>query len=177
MARIINPGLRIPVTNKVVVPTSASIYAGVEGTLKKIGFIQEISYDSTRTVERIREISATRAGRVIEQVPKPEDMTVRCSGLALYESNSLSQLCGENEPFFALNHQYIPFDVEILEYHPISSVTPRGFKVVLQGCWLSQYSHPLRIRDMYITESASLQPTSISSEPYDGSEDVEDRDW
>jgi hypothetical protein len=160
---VIMPGVKIPTTNKVVIPTSITISIG-GGPNPIVGFIQDLTFDTTRRIERVRELSATRAGRIREQVPAPEDITVTGTGFCLYESNVLKQIAyqGTVQPitdvWFALTNQCIPFDVFIEETHPL---TNEGFLITLEQCWLARYSHPIRIGDLMISETFDLQPQGV----------------
>ena len=157
------PGVRIPETNKVVVITSITVF-DTEG--QEIGFIQELSPSSTRRVERIRDLSATRAGRVIEQVPSPEDLTVTGRGLCLYEQSVLRLITGfkpENtyDVWFALTHQFIPFNVVVDVKHP---VTNKGWYIMFSRCWLTSYGVTYRVGELFVAETFTFQPSELISD-------------
>ena len=163
---IIMPGVKIPESNQVVVPTSTSILDDVG---EEIGFISDISEDVTRRIERIREISASRAGRVREMVPGPEDLSLSGTGFALYESNVLlglsKNVVSPKEIFRALSHQWTPFSVEITDIHPASGL---GIVVTYSGCMIERYGRASRIGDLLITETFSIQAQSVNTEPLNG---------
>ena len=157
------PGVKIPTTNRVVIPTS--ILISIAGSA--VGFIQDLTYDTSRTIERIRELNAPRAGRVVEQVPGVENITANGTGFCLYESNVISRIAkgatmsSITDVFFTITSQYIPFDVFITETHPL---TGSGFRVTLENCWLVRYSHPVRVGDLMISETFEIQPQAVNSE-------------
>ncbi len=156
------PGVKIPESNKVVVATSISV---LNSDGEEIGFIQELSPSSTRRVERIRDLSATRAGRVIEQIPSPEDISLTGRGLCLYEKSALKLITGYSpeghDVWFAITHQYIPFDIKVTTIHP---ATKKGWYIVFENCWLASYSTTYRVGELFIAETFTIQPSSISSD-------------
>lgn len=157
------PGVKIPTTNRVVIPTS--ILISIAGA--PVGFIQDLTYDTSRRVERIRELNAPRAGRIVEQIPSPEDITANGTGFCLYESNVISRIAkgatmsSITDVFFTITSQYIPFDVFLTETHPL---TGSGFRVTLENCWLVRYSHPIRVGDLMISETFEIQPQAVNTE-------------
>ena len=163
MAPVFMPGVKIPLKNKIIIPSSTLI--SIAGAT--VGFIQDLTYDTSRRVERIRELNAPRAGRVVEQVPSPEDITANGTGFCLYESNVISRIAkgatmaGITDVFFTITSQYIPFDVFITETHPL---TGAGFRIILENCWLVRYSHPIRVGDLMISETFEIQPQAVNSE-------------
>jgi hypothetical protein len=158
-------GVMIPKTNKVVIVPSITIY-GNDG--KEIGFITDFTPDSARRVERIRHASFTDAGRVIEQVPAPEDLTLRVTGFSLYQSSMIGRLAHgvpELEPdllFVSLNEQAYPFTLEMSHTHPDD--TSQMFRLIFGECWMTAFSHPWSIRNLYIAQTATLQPSWIEFE-------------
>jgi len=159
---LVAPGLSLPATNKVIVPSSTTIL--IDGSI--IGFIQELSEDSGRTVDRVRELSGSRAGKVVEQVPGVENVTLRGTRFCLYEGNPVTEFLKEqgevDGPIFAITQQYIPFDVRVEERHPNSSADKKGFYVVFGECWFTRAAHSLRIGDLHIIDSFDLQPKEIA---------------
>lgn len=157
-------GVRIPSSNQVIVTSGIDIYSGNV----KLGFIVSISLEGSRRVERIRELRAWTAGRIVEQVPGPEDLTIRANGYALYTKTLLGLLTRGTVPtpppdiFHSLNLQYLPFDIHVEEIHPVDPT--KKIKVVYGGCYITSYSHPIAIRDLYITETATLQPQYVLTE-------------
>lgn len=166
-------GVKIPEQNKLIISTSITI---LDTDNTEIGFITELSYSTTRRVERIRMLYATAAGRVVEQVPAPEDLTLTVNGFALYEQTLPGALTEGTENhagkiFHALNTQYIPFNITIEETHPVTNDTV----VVLFGdCWMTDFSHPMRLADVYITETATVQPSYVKTlEASDGTTELD----
>lgn len=155
------PGVRIPTTNNVIIPPSISILS-MDG--QEIGLISDIDITSTRRVERIRVVKASAAGRVVEQTPAPEDLSIRCTGFALYTSTLIGSLIkgseGANAVFHSLNTQYQLFWIKVKEVHPVSQKT-----IITQygDCWLTDYSHPISIRNLYIAETATVQPSWVKT--------------
>lgn len=151
-------GVKIPEQNKLIIIPSITIY---DTDNVEIGFITDLTPDSTRNVERIRILYAGAAGRVVEQVPGVEDWTIRCTGFALYEQTlpgALTQGTGANKIFHSLNSQYIPFKITIEEVHPITGDT---ITTEFGDCWLTAYSHPISVRNLHVAETATIQPAWV----------------
>lgn len=151
-------GVKIPTDNKVIVTTSISI---LDNDNREIGFITEFTYDTTRRVERIRVLYAGAAGRVVEQVPGPEDLTLRCTGFSLYDQTlpgALTQGTDTNKIFHALASQFNPFKISVEQIHPVTDDT---ITIEFGGCWISDFSHPIRQADLYVAETATIQPSWI----------------
>ena len=170
------PGLSIPKVNVVVVPTLITIFS--EG--KQIGFVTDLTYDSTRRAERIRHCNFADAGRIIEQVPSPTDFTLRCTGFCLYASSLLSRIAGgatgqedaaripsEADAGTLANHpdwlnSYL-FTIEEVIRHPNSSKASGGMKYgyIYGDCVVTDFSHPMSRANMIISETVTLQPTWV----------------
>ena len=155
-------GLATPDTNIIVVPFSISIVVGID----EIGFIDRIDYATRRTVDRKRHLNQSDAGRVIEQVPLPEDMTLTATGLGLYNSSILGRLTGQapgrsDDSLYALFHtlhsQAHPFNVEVQAVHPAD--TNQKFTILYGECWLTDFGMPINIGDSSIAETATIQPS------------------
>lgn len=157
-------GVMIPKTNKIIVTTSITIY-GHDG--KIMGYITDFTPDSARRVERIRHASFADAGRVIEQVPAPEDLTLRVTGFALYESSLVGRISRgvpEQEPdtvFFSLNDQSYPFTIELEHKHPADA--GNTYQILFGECLLTAHSHPWAIRNLYIAQTATVQPAWVET--------------
>lgn len=164
MSPIAGIGVRIPSQNQIVISTGITIYSGN----KEIGFILSMSLEGSRRVERARELRAWTAGRVVEQILGPEDLTIRASGYALYQKNILGLLTQGTQPvpppsiFHSLNLQYIPFDIHVEEVHPVN--TAKRVKVIYGNCQITSYTHPIAIRDLYVTETCNIQPAYVLTE-------------
>jgi hypothetical protein len=157
-------GVRLPESNKIVIPTSVSIRnkLGLE-----VGFVSDINPETTRRVERIRALKASAAGRVLEQCPAPEDTTIRCTGFALYTYTIMGLLTegveGCPKVYHALNTQHIQFNVKVEEDHPHPDVEDKII-TVYGDCWITNYGRTLSIRNLYITETCVIQPSWILTE-------------
>ena len=165
-------GVAIPNGNRVVISTTIDV---LDDTANPIGFVQSLNRTDTRRVDRIRHLGAVEAGRTIEQAPGPEDLTLRVTGFALYSEGvankrgmlfeRLVPLVGEelgsltpNILLKSLHSQVIPFEVTERWTQPAS----RNVSSVLYGdCLLTNFTHPVNITTITITEEAQLQPTFI----------------
>lgn len=163
-------GVQIPDSNQVVITTNISI---LNHDNEAVGFITDFTPETTRNVERIRVIAASTAGRVVEQVPGPEDLTIRATGFAIYDYTLLGLLTegigtSPEKIFHCLNTQYIPFNISIEETHPQD--TGKVITTIFGNCWLLNYSHPISIRNLYIAETATIQPSYCHTESHQGDE-------
>ena len=156
--------LATPDTNIIVVPFSISIIA--DGAAVEIGFIDRIDYATRRTVDRKRHLCQSDAGRVVEQVPLPEDMTLTATGLGLYNSSIIGRLTGQApgrkiESAYALFHtlhsQAYPFEIEVQAVHPGDD--NQKFTIIYGECWLTDFGMPINIGDSSIAETATIQPS------------------
>lgn len=158
-------GVGLPPSNKVVIPFSVTIYDLLGN---EIGFITDLSYETSRRVERIRHLNAFDAGRIIEQSPAPEDFSVSCTGFSLYTDDLanpqsvIGRLTKETgiAVFEALNQQKIPFNIVKEVVHP---ATGKGFQTIFYECWLSRYSETFATRNVVVTASATVQPSYVES--------------
>lgn len=158
-------GVGIPPTNKVVIPFSLTIY-DLEGN--EVGFMTDLTYDTSRRVERIRHLNAFDAGRIIEQAPAPEDYTASCVGFTLYTGDLanpqsvIGRLTKETgiAVFECLNQQRIPFNVVKEVVHPATGI---GYQTIFYECWLTRYSETFAVRNVVVTANASIQPTYVES--------------
>jgi len=159
-------GIGLPQSNKVISPLSLTIF-DLQGN--EVGFITDLSYETTRTVERIRHLNAFDAGRIIEQVPVPENFTVSGTGYSLYTDrlsnpqSVIGRLTQElrEAVFEVLNAQRIPFNVvkEVSNFQTGITV-----KTIFFDCWLTRFSEGFSVRNAVVTASFSFQPSYIESE-------------
>lgn len=158
-------GVGIPPSNKVIIPFSLTIY-DLEGN--EVGFITDLSYDTSRRVERIRHLNAFDAGRIIEQAPSPEDYTLSATGFSLYTNDLanpqsvIGRLTKETgiAVFECLNQQKIPFNIVKEVVHP---ATGTGYQTIFYECWLTRYSEAFATRNVVVTGTASIQPSYVES--------------
>jgi len=174
-------GVKIPKDSRIIIPTSATVF---DEDGNEIGLITEVSYTTGRTVERVRHINHSDAGRIVEQVPGVEDPELSVVGYALYGSGIMGRLyktadSGQSngimppDVFRVLSQQYIPFDIEVVEQHP---TTGDAVITLYIGCWISSFEHAVRIGDVTIAETVRIQPSAVevtigsnkTSEPQEG---------
>ena len=163
------PGVKTPETNRIVIPPSITIF---DENGDEIGFLVDLTEDCTRRLERIRAFSFAQAGRVLQIVPSPEDLSLSGTGIALYESNVLSRIAGPvidpKEVFRALSHQWQPFAIEIEERHPIGAGTIpggiKGMRYTYDGCMFERFGRSTRISDLFISESWSAIAKEITTD-------------
>ena len=168
-------GLKVPESNLIVVPFSISIV--IDGV--DVGFIDRLDYTTRRRADRIRHLSMHDAGRVIAQVPFPEDMSLAASGFGLYNSTLIGRITGQatgipSEVLFALYHtlnaQVYPFDIELNGKHPTSGTE---FVVTYGECWLTDFGKPVNITNSSIVETVTIQPSWTETEQIGGGKEVE----
>jgi hypothetical protein len=126
-----------------------------------IGFITGFTPSQNRSTERIRHISHADAGRVIEQAPKPEDVSITVNGFALYntvdEKGNLAQRLGAWNPrgaFASLQEQQYGFTLIVVEKNPKTGETADVREY--QDCWLQTYSKPISVGNATVSDSATI---------------------
>lgn len=152
----------VPDTNLAVVSSSVDVF-DTDGL--NIGFMQQITRTDTRQVTRIRHLDSFDAGRIVEQVPMPEDLSLNVMGFALYNRGSdkqslINRIGGSGSARFkSLNSQQIPFNLLEEWTHP-ANPNNRGQTYYL-GCWLTNYSRPINIGTVTVAETATIQPSWV----------------
>lgn len=156
----------IPRTNLVIPTPLITVYATSAGGVE-VGYVSDLNYTTTRRAERVRHLNFTDAGRVIEQVPAPEDLTLNATGFALFKSTLLGRIIeggtdaeGANKVFHSLNTQKYPFDIEVYAEHP---ATGDKVLVIFLGCWVTNFASPISIRNVFIAQTVTLQPSNIKT--------------
>jgi len=131
-----------------------------------IGFITGFTPSQTRATEKIRHISHADAGRVVEQAPKPEDVSVSVNGFALYntveEKGTLVQRLGGWNPrraMASLQEQNVGFSLLVIDKDPKTDETVDAREY--QDCWLQSYSKPVNIGQATVSETATIVPSRI----------------
>lgn len=126
-----------------------------------IGYITQFNPSKTRATERIRHISSADAGRVLEQAPRPEDISINITGYSLYndqEDGSLVQrLVGSSanisKAFASLEEQKEGFDIIVVTRDP---ETKKAVDVkIYQDVWLQNQNEPINIAQATVQETAT----------------------
>lgn len=127
----------------------------------EIGFISQINPSASRATERIRMLGSADSGRVIEQAPRPEDLTLSVSGFALKnnvnEKGTLVQRLGAWNPLQAmssLSEQHIGFKIIVVERDPVTKKAMDAREY--DDCWLQSFNRPYNISGATITDSANI---------------------
>lgn len=163
-------GVSIPDTNRAVLSTSFDIY-DQDGQL--VGYCTNVERTDNRPTVPLRHNSSSDAGRVIEQVPNPEEVKLRIVGYALYNKADLSGTIphyslaarlslgtgttggfGGRYLFKSINSQKTPFTIRVEEVHPSTLAKSVTYYV---GCMLENYSKPQNIGTITISETASVR--------------------
>jgi len=153
-------GVGVGSTHQTVITTSIDIYANGE----KIGFAQDINETSDRPTTRIRHLNAKDAGRVIEQAPGVEDISLTITGFAVYnKANSLIQQLAGRDNFGkaggvikCLNDQKIPFDIKKVTLHPSLGAEDKETVEKFGGCMITRYSRPIGLAGVTISDSVDI---------------------
>lgn len=155
------PTVGIPESNEAQISTSLSIFVGNE----EIGFIESFAPSSTRTIQRLRELSASSGGRVIEMVPHTEDSRITISGYCIYKEKAqylFKRVQPDNvtddKTFISLMSQRVPFDIVEKATHP-----GRDAEVVMvyAGCWCADWSKSVNIANAIIGENLTVEVQAI----------------
>lgn len=171
------PGLKVPERNRIIVTPAITILS--EG--QEIGFITDITPETTRRVERIRHLNFADAGRIVEQVPAPSDFTLRVNGFSLYASTLMARISGqrtgdeetpdvtETDPGgIILVENWLDsllFDVNWVIKHPTKDNV--NYTVIFGDCVMVSHSQTVSIRNLYVTATATIQPTWLRVVPGD----------
>ncbi len=150
-------GVSFPRSNRVVNAATIDI---LDDRGFRIGFVVEIGESGTRRVEKVRELSSTTAGRVIEQAPGVEDITLSLNGYSLYDrsltdrGSLIHRLGGAMAAAKSLTGQREPFHLVVAEVHPGS-----GERNVTRyfDCWLTSFSRTRNINTTIQIDRASCQ--------------------
>lgn len=154
-------GVSIPESNQVVISTTVDVLDD-EGF--NIGFLQNINRTDDRPTDAIRHLDASDAGRMLEQAPGVENNTLTLTGFALYNTgvnrrSLLNRIIGaSSSPFRSLNSQQIPFEITEQWTHPASNA--RG-QTLYGDCMLTNYSRPVNIGNITISETANVKCTWV----------------
>ena len=170
----------IPPTNLAVISSSIDILLGGDN----IGFVSQLNTNQTRGVDRVRHLDAADAGRIVEQVPLPEDATINATGFALYNKSStqrqtlLNRMSATKDvnrdgalggAFVSLNQQHIPIDLVRSWNHPMQGSSNGNVgdssvqKVFYFDCYITSYSTPINIGTATIAETVTLQVGYVDS--------------
>lgn len=153
-------GVVIPTENQGLISTSIDIF-DQEGL--NIGFLQQNTRNDNRPTTRIRHLDRLDAGRVVEQMPSPEEVGLSINGMALYDVGAIrksifQRIAGvSGNAFRSLNSQFIPFNVREEWVHP-SNPAQKGRTLYL-GNWLNTFTRPINIGTAQVAETAT---TSVS---------------
>ena len=149
---------------KVLLSTSIDI---IDELGNGIGYISQITPASSRPSTRIRGLGSRDAGRVLEQAPSPEDVTVQATGFALYrrpKAGSIIERLATNQGvgfnvIASLEEQKIGFKIRIRQVDPKTNVDLEIIEY--QDCWLINHSTPFNIATATVSETVSINVSRI----------------
>jgi len=166
-------GVGIGAENRATITTSYDVF-DADGNL--IGYVSEMSRTDTREITRVRHLSSHDAGRVIEMVPGPDNISLKCTGFALYNKSeqsgdlphySLAARLGGmtgTEMFKSLNSQRVPFNIRMEETHPATGAVSRTYYF---GCMLKSYAKPVSISGgggaVTVAETADIEVAVVDN--------------
>lgn len=125
-----------------------------------IGFIQSFNESHNRPTTLIRHLSSADAGRVIEQAPSPDTVTLAVSGFNIYnkqEDGSLIQRLGGGSTQKAmkmLEEQKAGFSLLIVHRYPATNEVVDA--IIYQDCWITSQSTPVSVGTVTIAQSANI---------------------
>jgi hypothetical protein len=129
-----------------------------------IGFLQQLSRTDARPTTPIRHLDSSDAGRMIEQSPFVESNTLNVTGLALYNTgidrrSLLNRIAGVGAAKFrSLNSQHEPFEITERWTHPGTQAVG---STLYGDCYLTNYTRPVNIGTVNITETANITATWV----------------
>ena len=136
----------------------------------EIGYVTNFEPSTQRRVDRQRHLNAADAGRVVELTHGAEDVSLRVVGFTLYQPGYHGLVSGNlidrlfrpdstaDAVFTILNKQAIPFDLYVIEEHPI---THKGKTVVYQGCKVQSWSGAYQINQAWVAETVSIVVSNV----------------
>lgn len=154
-------GVSIPESNQVVISTTVDV---LDDQGFNIGFIQQISRTDARPTTPIRHLDSSDAGKILEQSPGVETNQLNVTGLALYNLGTdrrslLNRMVGSgSSKFRSLNSQQLPFELSERWTHP---ATRLAGETLYGDCMLTNYTRPVNIGTVTITETANITATWI----------------
>lgn len=138
----------------------------LDGGLNAIGFINQINSSKSRPTTRIRHISSKDAGRVLEQAPGNEDITLTLGGFALYndvdQKGSLAQRLGGWNPLLALEsltEQHVGFSLIRTDVHPKDRVIVNAKE--WYDCWYQSESDPVVMGTATVLQQVTIFPSGV----------------
>jgi len=149
-------GVSLPESNQAIISTSVDVF-DQDGF--NLGFLESMTRTDARPTTPIRHLDARDAGRIIEQAPQPETVTLAVTGFALYNRSQFRNSIMHRLPgaaganFRSLNSQGIPF--ELVEEWEQPATRVRGRNVYLD-CYLTNYTRPVNIGTVTIAETANI---------------------
>lgn len=162
-------GVGLTDSNRALISTAVDLY-DEDGQL--VGYATGIERTDRRTVTKVRHLSSADAGRVVEQVPSPEDVVLRVTGFALFNKQDLSgriphySLAGRLSRgtgnagfggvylFKSLNSQKFPFTLKEENVHPQTLARATTF---YHNCMLTDYTKPMNLGTVTVAETCSVQ--------------------
>lgn len=156
-------GVSIPESNQVVISTSIDV---LDDLGFNIGFVQQINRNDARETQPIRHLDSVDAGRILEQAPAPENVTMNFNGFALYNlgvdnRSLLNRIAGSaGSAFKSLNSQAIPFEVSEAWTHPATGL--RG-QSLYGDVMLTSYSRPVNLGTVTISESCACRVSWVET--------------
>lgn len=173
-------GVGIPRSNQVIISTSVTIWTrdpDSENEYLEVGYLENLSIRRSRNATRVRHLNFKTAGRVLEQVPSPEDLTATGRGFGLYTSTLAGRLSNHfavNDTFKAsvvfnsLNSQKWYFNVIDCAVHPgdfmpssNAASKSRAVVTIYGDCWLTNFNTTKDIKNVAVAEDVTFQPSWI----------------
>jgi len=149
-------GVNFPSRNRVISSTTLDVYDD-EGHI--IGFVLSFNETQSRPVQKIRHLSSTDAGRVIETTPNVEEISLTVTGYSLYdisltEKGSLIHRMGSAmKALKSLQSQAESFNLARTETHPSSGEMVRD---VYFDCWFTNFTRNRAIGTLVQADSANI---------------------
>ena len=155
------PGVGIPTGNKSLTSYSVDIYNTSTG--EQIGFAQSVAHTDNRTVEKIRQLNSLDAGKVVEQVPRPSDVEITVTQMALFEKDLMDffKFNQADDNFDFLNNQFEPFTIVSAQRGKNSSGVTQEIQTIYYGCMITRTNKTWSIDKATILDSCSIQVAAV----------------
>lgn len=167
-------GLALPPSNKVVIPYSSSIKVRdilVDSEEYEVGYVNQLSYQDSRTVTRVRHVNFANPGNTIALIPAPHSPTINITGFALYKESTLLQRLSKAtyknpiikapDLFHSLKENLYPFDIIYEYFHPYNK---EGVRVYLVGCLMNSFTEPISDTNTYVSNTVNVTVSDTYNE-------------
>ena len=173
--------ISIPGSNSAIISTSVDIFAGTTSSMTQIGYAQSISLTDARPTQPIRHLNSYDAGRIVEQAPQPETITLSLVGFEIYNDFLINKLGSAGETsFHSLADQRTPLTIVEMSTHPAflkgvastEGAAPKWQIMVYTGCWMTNWTRATNIGTVTVSSTVAITASRMHLGSGDGGNDT-----